>query len=223
MDQLGLGKQMAQRKAPGQQQMMAPQQMPGMRFIQPISDCEFTINAALDELLRDAFPRLSEHRPTRCTGTAVQVRAHQRLHILLFSCSFIRLQCLDTGSREASQPVLGHGEGAACGAARGEGAADGGGMCAQVAACLTGAALPAGSCAARVMLFVGGPSTEGAGKVVDKELSEPIRSHEVPLVTRASPSIKVFSQSMQADICAETLAVKSGALHYVQLGPLHGL
>lgn len=50
----------------------------------------------------------------------------------------------------------------------------------QVAACLMGAALPQGSCAARAMLFVGGPSTEGAGKVVDKELSEPIRSHEVP-------------------------------------------
>lgn len=42
-----------------------------------------------------------------------------------------------------------------------------------------GAALPQGACAARMMLFVGGPSTEGAGKVVDKELSEPIRSHEV--------------------------------------------
>ncbi len=50
---------------------------------------------------------------------------------------------------------------------------------AQVAASMMGAALPAGTCAARLMLFVGGPSTEGAGKVVDKELSEPIRSHEV--------------------------------------------
>ena len=42
-----------------------------------------------------------------------------------------------------------------------------------------GAALPQGACAARMLLFVGGPSTEGAGKVVDRELSEPIRSHEV--------------------------------------------
>ena len=49
----------------------------------------------------------------------------------------------------------------------------------QVAACLMGAALPQGACAARMLLFVGGPSTEGAGKVVDRELSEPIRSHEV--------------------------------------------
>ena len=42
-----------------------------------------------------------------------------------------------------------------------------------------GAALQPGACAARLMLFVGGPSTDGAGKVVEKELSEPIRSHEV--------------------------------------------
>lgn len=49
----------------------------------------------------------------------------------------------------------------------------------QVAASLMGSALPPGTCAARLMLFVGGPSTEGAGKVVEKELSEPIRSHEV--------------------------------------------
>ena len=62
-------------------------------------------------------------------------------------------------------------------------------MCAQVAACLTGVALPAGSCAARVMLFVGGPSTEGAGKVVDKELSEPIRSHEVSPLTTAPSAV----------------------------------
>ena len=73
MDQLGLGTKMAARKGPGQQQMMPPQAPPGARFIQPISDCEFTINAALDELLHDAFPRLSEHRPNRCTGTAIQV------------------------------------------------------------------------------------------------------------------------------------------------------
>lgn len=57
----------------------------------------------------------------------------------------------------------------------------------QVAACLMGGALPQGSCAARAMLFVGGPSTEGAGKVVDKELSEPIRSHEVPCHSRRRP------------------------------------
>ncbi len=75
VDQLGLGTKMAARKGPGQAQMMPPQAPPGARFIQPISECEFTINAALDELMHDAFPRLSEHRPNRCTGTAVQVSA----------------------------------------------------------------------------------------------------------------------------------------------------
>jgi protein transport protein SEC23 len=31
---------------------------------------------------------------------------------------------------------------------------------------------------ARIMLFVGGPCTEGAGKVINRELSEEIRSHK---------------------------------------------
>ncbi len=35
--------------------------------------------------------------------------------------------------------------------------------------------LPAGSCAARIMLFAGGPPTIGSGKVVDMELVQPIR------------------------------------------------
>ena len=73
MDQLGLGSKLAARKGPGAQQMAPAQMPPGARFIQPVSECEFTINAALEELLQDAFPRLSEHRPNRCTGTAVQV------------------------------------------------------------------------------------------------------------------------------------------------------
>ena len=107
MDQLGLGKQMAQRKAPGQQQMLAPQPMPGARFIQPISDCEFTINAALDELLRDAFPRLSEHRPTRCTGTAVQVPAPINAFAPCCSSGASRSSDAWACTREARQPVLG--------------------------------------------------------------------------------------------------------------------
>ncbi len=37
-----------------------------------------------------------------------------------------------------------------------------------------------GKGAVRVMLFVGGPTTEGFGQVVGKELQEPIRSHKVP-------------------------------------------
>ena len=45
----------------------------------------------------------------------------------------------------------------------------------QVAAAMMGGCLPAGSGAARLILLVGGACTEGGGKVVDKELTEPIR------------------------------------------------
>lgn len=40
------------------------------------------------------------------------------------------------------------------------------------------ACVPPGSCMARVLLFTGGPCTEGAGKVVDRALTEEIRSHK---------------------------------------------
>ncbi len=46
----------------------------------------------------------------------------------------------------------------------------------QVAAGMMAGCLPAGSCAARIMLFAGGPPTVGSGKVVDMELVQPIRS-----------------------------------------------
>jgi len=48
----------------------------------------------------------------------------------------------------------------------------------QVASALMSACVPPGSCMARIMLFVGGPCTEGAGKVINRELSEEIRSHK---------------------------------------------
>ena len=48
-----------------------------------------------------------------------------------------------------------------------------------MAAGITDAVLPKGNCAVRIMLFVGGPTTEGGGQVVDKELEQPIRSHKV--------------------------------------------
>ena len=50
--------------------------------------------------------------------------------------------------------------------------------CLQVASALMSACVPPGSCMARIMLFVGGPCTEGAGKVINRELSEEIRSHK---------------------------------------------
>jgi len=91
----------------------------GARFVVPLAECEFALNAALDDLARDAFPTLADARPARCTGTAL-----------------------------------------------------------TVAAALAAAALPPGSCACRIMLFVGGPSTDGGGAVVGRPLAEPIRSHK---------------------------------------------
>jgi protein transport protein SEC23 len=78
VEQLGLGAKLpAQRKGgpgghPGQ---LGPGPgSPGSRFVLPISECEFTVNAALEELQRNAFPTIPEHRPSRCTGTALQAR-----------------------------------------------------------------------------------------------------------------------------------------------------
>jgi len=76
-DQLGLGAKAAPRKAaPGPPGGGAPPppQPPGTRFVLPLHECEFAISGVLDELQRDAFPTLAEHRPSRCTGTALQVR-----------------------------------------------------------------------------------------------------------------------------------------------------
>ncbi len=41
-----------------------------------------------------------------------------------------------------------------------------------------GASVAPGTAAARIMLFVGGPCTEGAGKVISRDLTEEIRSHK---------------------------------------------
>ena len=76
VQQLGLGSAMPARKGGPGQPALPMQGTPGSRFILPISECEFTINAVLDELQRDAFPTLSEFRPSRCTGTAIQVPAN---------------------------------------------------------------------------------------------------------------------------------------------------
>ncbi|XP_042490876.1 protein transport protein SEC23 isoform X1 [Macadamia integrifolia] len=46
----------------------------------------------------------------------------------------------------------------------------------SVAACLLGACVPGSG--ARIMAFIGGPSTEGEAAIVSKSLSEPIRSHK---------------------------------------------
>lgn len=50
---------------------------------------------------------------------------------------------------------------------------------AQVATALLGASLPMSNCQARILGFIGGPCTEGNGKVVGRELAEEMRSHKV--------------------------------------------
>jgi len=87
------------------------------RFLLPLSECEFWLTDVLDQMQRDAFPTLPEQRPSRCTGTALQVAT-----ALL-------------GASVSNQP-------------------------------------------ARLMLFAGGPCTEGAGTTVAKELNEAMRSHK---------------------------------------------
>ena len=79
--QLGIGAHTAIRQAVTspktgmqQQRPLDPAAAAAARFVLPLSDCEFTINGALDELQRDAFPAVADQRPTRCTGTAMQVR-----------------------------------------------------------------------------------------------------------------------------------------------------
>ena len=56
------------------------------RFVSPLSECEFVISGALDELQKDAWPAPQGHRPARCTGTALQVQAVQRLSWQLLTC-----------------------------------------------------------------------------------------------------------------------------------------
>ena len=41
------------------------------RFLMPIGECEFTLNAIFDELVRDSWPVKSGNRPQRCIGTSL--------------------------------------------------------------------------------------------------------------------------------------------------------
>ena len=133
----------------------------GNRFILPLSECEFVLNAAIEDLQRDAFPAVPEQRPSRCTGTAL-----------------------------------------------------------QVASALMGGCLPMGGAAARMLLFVGGPCTEGGGRVVDKELTEPIRSHK-DLAKDAAPHYRrahKFYDTIAAQMVAQGHALDVYACALDQVG-----
>lgn len=63
------------------------------RFLLPVSDCEFTFNAILDDLQKDQWPVPTDHRSERCTGVALSVAlallescaAQQSGRVLLFT------------------------------------------------------------------------------------------------------------------------------------------
>ncbi|KAH7360054.1 transport protein-like protein sec23 [Pyrenochaeta sp. MPI-SDFR-AT-0127] len=117
-EMLGLG-QLAPRANVPQQPGRPPVVPPGgagARFILPVSECEFQLTNALEQLQRDPWPVANDRRPLRCTGVALSVAA-----------GLLETNFLNTGSR--------------------------------------------------IMLFSGGPATEGPGMVVGPELREPIRSH----------------------------------------------
>lgn len=128
VDQLGVRPTAPMRPGAGP----GPTGPPRRQFILPLEDpaCDTSINNILTDLQRDAYPVLSNERPTRCTGTAL-----------------------------------------------------------QVAEALMAACVPPGSAAARIMLFTGGPCTEGAGKIINKELAEEIRSHK-DLAKDAAPHFR---------------------------------
>ncbi|GMH38572.1 hypothetical protein BSKO_06456 [Bryopsis sp. KO-2023] len=121
-EQLGLANRavpMTRTGAPGPVHANGGAAPAASRFVVPLGECEFQISGVLDELQRDCFPPVAEHRAARCTGTAL-----------------------------------------------------------QVAAGMMRACLPSSGNTCRLMLFVGGPCTEGPGKVVSRELAEHMRSHK---------------------------------------------
>ena len=169
-EQLGLGGGAAaagRGRMPGPGGPMSPNggSARGNRFIAPLSECEFVLSAAIEDLQRDAFPAVTEQRPSRCTGTAL-----------------------------------------------------------QVAAALMGGCCPPGGAAARILLFVGGPCTEGGGRVVDKELMEPIRSHK-DLAKDAAPHYRrarKFYDNIAAQLVAQghSLDVYACALDQIGLAEM---
>ncbi|KAI8925530.1 hypothetical protein BC831DRAFT_460352 [Entophlyctis helioformis] len=72
-DMLGLsgGAKPAQPVRPGQ--MPTPQPAGVTRFLQPVSQCEFTLTTILEQLQQDPWPVANDRRPLRCTGTALTV------------------------------------------------------------------------------------------------------------------------------------------------------
>ena len=114
--QLGIGPSTASRQPaspsrPGMkaQQLQDPIAFAARRFILPVSECEFTISAAIEGLRKDAFPSVADHRPSRCTGTAIQVTScclirsfHLLLCALLAAAASIQQLCMQAYQNKLS-------------------------------------------------------------------------------------------------------------------------
>lgn len=138
----------------------------------------------------------------------VAPRPGNRFVLPLADCEFMVTKTLDELQRDAFPAV------AASRPARALGTA------VQVAAAMMGGCLPAGSGAARLILLVGGACTEGGGKVVDKELTEPIRSHK-DLAKDAAPyyrKAKKFYDAIAAQLVAQGHSMDLFACSLDQVG-----
>ncbi|KAF5842832.1 COP-II coat subunit [Dunaliella salina] len=167
VDQLGVRAAQPRSGAPAALQAAAAA-APTRRFLMPMGEAEFALNTALEELQKDSFSVSSQHRPARCTGTAL-----------------------------------------------------------QVAAALLGASLPTGNCQVRILAMIGGPCTEGSGRVVSRDLSEEMRSHK-DLAKDAVPHFakaKKFYGNVAAELVAHghTLDMFTCALDQVGLAEMKGM
>lgn len=73
-DMLGIsgGAGMQQRPTPGQQNSQHPP-YGASRFLQPVSQCEYSVCNLIENLLPDPWPTSNDKRPKRCTGVAISV------------------------------------------------------------------------------------------------------------------------------------------------------
>lgn len=90
----------------------------------------------------------------------------------------------------------------------------------NVAAALVSASVIPGSCACRAILFVGGPVTNGPGRIVSPESAEPIRSHK-DITKGDAPhmksAIKFYSQ-LSRELVAAGCAVDAFVCSLEQVG-----
>ena len=115
-EMLGLSMSAARPNMPQQPGRPPPTMGSAARFLLPVTQCEYQLTNALEQLQKDPWPVANDKRPLRCTGVALSV-----------AVGLLEISFQNAGGR--------------------------------------------------IMLFSGGPATEGPGIVVGPELREPIRSH----------------------------------------------